>query len=497
MKKISNEDLIFIILSLGLAGYTFIRAAGAAITHDEVGGYLGYSIHPVMDILRFTNLQLGNHVLNSLLVKLTAYLFGVSEFSLRLPNLIGHLLYLYFSWKIIRMLTKDKFLAIAGFILVNVNPYMLDFFSLSRGYGLEISMMVVSIYLLMMFRQKGKSAYIWGSMIMSALGVLSNFTFIPVYFCMILLINFLVLVEFVRQKKSLKSSLMGMVKVNVPILVISAGLAALVVGPIIRLEAIGEFSARANKEGFWDNMFRSVIRHSLYGQFSSDAMQNNLTIVFQALSAMLVMLLAWYIYKDRWEATRSGFFLTFSLLLVICLWFFLQHIVMGSRYPQQRTALFILPLFLFTLIACLDFVAHYKKLVIPLRILTWIVTLFILVHFYNSANFRYYFDWPNDADTKIMLEENLESMKQSQQGESDKVDLGTYWLCRPGLIFYLDMKKINWINLVNYRESFSGPADYYYILREYHDSLQKFNPEKIKDYPVSRTSLYREKPPDL
>ena len=95
MKKISNEDLIFIILSLGLAGYTFIRAAGAAITHDEVGGYLGYSIHPVMDILRFTNLQLGNHVLNSLLVKLTAYLFGVSEFSLRLPNLIGHLLYLY------------------------------------------------------------------------------------------------------------------------------------------------------------------------------------------------------------------------------------------------------------------------------------------------------------------------------------------------------------------------------------------------------------------
>ena len=96
-----------------------------------------------------------------------------------------------------------------------------------------------------------------------------------------------------------------------------------------------------------------------------------------------------------------------------------------------------------------------------------------------------------------MLEENLESMKQSRQGENDKVDLGTYWLCRPGLIFYLDMKKINWINLVNYRESFSGQADFYYILREYHDSIQKFNPEKIKDYPVSRTSLYREKPPDL
>lgn len=491
MKKISIENVVFLILSLGLAAYTFIRAAGSSITHDEVGNYLGYSIYSVIDIIRFTNLQLGNHVLNSLLVKLSTEIFGVSEFTLRLPNLIAHLFYLWFSWKIIRVLTKDKFIAIAGFILVNVNPYLLDFFSLSRGYGLEISMMVIGIYLLMKFWQQGKPLYLWGSMIMNALGVLSNLTFIPVYFSVILLINFLMIMDLVRLKKSIKSSFLAVLKLNLPILIVSACLAALIVGPIIRLEAIGEFSARANNYGFWDNLFRSVIRHSLYGQFPGDSMQVILTTVFQVLSALFVLIMAWNIYSDRWNATRSGLFQVFSLLLIVCLWFFLQHVLMGSRYPQQRTALFILPLFLFTLIACLDSIAAFKGFLVPVRIVVSIVALLFLFHFYNTANLRSYFDWPHDADTKQMLAENLDIMKSAAPDNKRRVILGAYWLNNPALDFYLRVNKIDWIRLVTYRDSFSEKADFYYIPKEFKDSLNKFNPVKFKDYPISRTELYK------
>jgi len=492
MKKISNENVVFLILSLGLAAYTFIRAAGSSITHDEVGNYLGYSIYPVRDIILFTNLQLGNHVLNSLLVKLTTSLFGISEFTLRLPNLIAHLLYLYFSWKIIRLLTKDKYVAIAGFIMINVNPYLLDFFSISRGYGLEISMLVIGIYLMMKFWQQGKPLYIWGSMIMNALGVLSNFNFIPMYFSIILLINFLMIIDLIRLKKPFKSSILALLKVNMPVLIVSAGLAALIVGPIIRLEVIGEFSARANKDGFWDNLFRSVIRHSLYGQFLGDTMQVSLTIVFQVLSAMFVMLLVWHIYKDRWNATRSGLFQVFSLLMIVCLWFFLQHVLMGSRYPQQRTALFILPLFLFTLIACFDIIAAFKGFQVPVRIVAGLVSLLILFHFYNTANFRYYFDWQYDADTKQMLTENLDNMKSVAPNNERRVNFGIYWLYEPGIDFYLRVNKINWVKLIIYRNSFAGQADFYYIPPEFKDSLNKFNPVKLKDYPLSRSELYKQ-----
>ena len=35
---------------------------------------------------------------------------------------------------------------VTGFIMLNFNPYLLDFFSLGRGYGLSVSLMMVSLY---------------------------------------------------------------------------------------------------------------------------------------------------------------------------------------------------------------------------------------------------------------------------------------------------------------------------------------------------------------
>jgi hypothetical protein len=492
MRRVSTENLIFFILALCLTAYTFTRAAVISITHDEVGTYLGYSIGTVMDIIRFTNLQLNNHVLNSLLVKLTTWIFGVSEFSIRLPNLIAHLLFLYFSWKILRLLTKDKFLMIAGFILINFNPYLLDFFSIARGYGLEISMMAMSIYFLLQFQLKKKPVFLWLFICLSALGVLSNFTFITVYISMIILVNLLVIIELAEAKKSLKLSFISMVKLNLPVFIISVCLAVLIIGPVTRLESLGEFSARANEEGFWANLFRSVIRHSLYGQFEGSSLQFILTVVFQVLTALFFLLFSYLIYRDKWNAARSGFFVMVCLLFVICLWFYIQHILLGSRYPQQRTALFILPLFIFTLVAFLDSLTSHRQVLIPIRTLMVIVSVFVLYHFYTAASTSHYLDWKYDADTKHMLAENLALMKSVAPATERKVNFGTYWLYKPGLDFYLRLNKINWIRLVTYRDSFTEPADFYYIPPEFKDSLNKFYPVKLKDYPLSGSVLYKQ-----
>jgi hypothetical protein len=490
MKKVSIENVIFLILSICLAVYSFIRATQLSITHDEVGNYLGYSIYPVMDIIKFTNLQLGNHVLNSLLVKLTTSLFGLNEFALRLPNLIAHLFYLYFSWKILRLLTKDKYLAIAGFILVNFNPYLLDFFSLSRGYGLEISTMIVGLYFMIMFWKNGKPKYLWGAVIMNALGVLSNLTFIPVYFSMILMINFLKIVELIQLKNSFKSSILTLLKLNIPVLVISVCLAALVVGPIIRLESIGEFSARANNDGFWDNLFRSVIRHSLYMQFDWESLQYSLTSVVQVLSALLIILFAYHIYNAKWNATRSGFFIMISMLMIICLWFYFQHLLLGSRYPHQRTALFIFPLFMLTLVAAFDLITSFRLALIPARTILIIASFFVLFHFYKAANSSFCFDWYFDASTKKMLTENFDTMKSVAPDNERRVKFGTYWMYRPGIEFYLKVNNIDWIELITYRDSFKEQADFYYIPYTFKDSIAKFNPVVLKDYKLSFSKLY-------
>lgn len=487
MKRIRVENLIFIGLSLCLAAYAFTRAAMISITHDEVGTYLGYSIHPVMDIIRFTNLQLNNHLLNSLLVKLTTSVFGVSEFNIRLPNLVAYIFYLVFSWKIISLLTKDRFLMITGFILVNFNPYLLDFFSIGRGYGLEISFMAMSIFFLLRFQSEKKPVHLWLSVLFGALGVLSNFTFITFYFSMILLVNIFIIFDVIREKTTWKNSLLSILKLNLPVIIITIALAALIAGPLIRLESIGEFSSAGNRQNLWGSLFRSVIRHSLYGKFKGDSLHE----VFKVLSVLCILLFAYFAYKDKWSILSSRYFLLFCLLLTICLWFFLQHVLLGSMYPQQRFALFLLPLFMLTLISALDLMISFRSLVIPLRSVLVIVSLLILIHFYNCANASYYFDWKYDTNTRQMLEENLDRMRDVSAENKRNVVFGTYWLYYPSLKYYLMVKNIDWINLESYRDTFSKKADLYYIPIEYKDSLNKFNPVFLEDYPQSGSALYK------
>jgi hypothetical protein len=488
MKKIPAEYLVFIFLSLCLAAYTFTRAAMISITHDEVGTYLGYSISPLMDIIHFKNLQLNNHLLNSLLVKLTTSIFGVSEFSMRLPNLAAHILYLIFAWKIIRLLTKDKFLMITGFILVNFNPYLLDFFSIARGYGLEISLMTMSIYFLMLYQQKNKPVYIWQSMFLSALGILANFTFITVYFSTIILVNIFLINKVAGDKRSFKLSLLTIIKHNLPIIIITAGLAALIAGPVMRLNSTGEFSGPGNNDGLWASLFRSVIRHSLYGQFRGD----NIHIVFLVIAAIMLVLFGYFIYKDRWTIIRSRYFLLCALILITCLWFYLQHALLGSRYPQQRFALFIYPLYILAFITALDFLVSSSSLLSIFRSFMVILSVLVLVHFINSANATYYFDWKYDADTRKMLEENLGEMKKVETESNRQLVLGTYWLTYPSLIYYLMVKEIDWISLETYHDTFTKKADFYYVPAGYQDSLEKFNPVRLKDYPESGSVLSRQ-----
>src|SRR3546814_1753577 len=58
-----------------------------------------------------------HHWLNSWLIFFSRSLFGDSEFSFRLPNLIAHAFYLFFTARLMLNLRKDYF-ALAGFIQI-------------------------------------------------------------------------------------------------------------------------------------------------------------------------------------------------------------------------------------------------------------------------------------------------------------------------------------------------------------------------------------------
>lgn len=126
-------EIATFIIGASIFGYTCLRAYSLSFTHDESVTCLNFASSTIEDILTFNGPSpSNNHLLNSLLVKASASLFDPKEFFLRLPNLIAHILYLCASFLILQRL-KSPLIGLGGFVILNSNPFLLDFFSIARG----------------------------------------------------------------------------------------------------------------------------------------------------------------------------------------------------------------------------------------------------------------------------------------------------------------------------------------------------------------------------
>ncbi len=143
------------LLNAGLCVYFLVfataRAARVPLTYDEAASYIRYidtSAASVFDTgtLSIFNFEVAtNHFLNTVLTKLCTRLAGNSEVVLRVPNLLGYVMFTVFCLLILQRYVRT-FVATAGFLLLNLNPYVLDFFTLSRGYGLSLGFLMGALF---------------------------------------------------------------------------------------------------------------------------------------------------------------------------------------------------------------------------------------------------------------------------------------------------------------------------------------------------------------
>jgi hypothetical protein len=136
-----------------LYAFAVVRAIRVPLTFDEAAAFLRYIDTDFPSVFHTSLLSIfsfevaTNHFLNTLLTKLCYLAAGSSELALRTPNLIGYAIYLCFAQLILRRCT-DRTIALAGFLLLNLNPYLLDFFTASRGYGLSVGLLLGALYFL-------------------------------------------------------------------------------------------------------------------------------------------------------------------------------------------------------------------------------------------------------------------------------------------------------------------------------------------------------------
>jgi energy-coupling factor transporter ATP-binding protein EcfA2 len=161
--------------ALFAAVWAVVRACVQSITNDEADTYFwfvrsGDVWHP------FPN----NHILNTLLMWIATHAFGTSTLTVRLPALLGAILYISVCYFLCRSMTDRFNLQFPVFICLVYNPFVFDYLVAARGYSLADAFLLAAIAVPFFHRVKGRLSLVKCCALASlALGLsfTSNFSF--------------------------------------------------------------------------------------------------------------------------------------------------------------------------------------------------------------------------------------------------------------------------------------------------------------------------------
>jgi hypothetical protein len=483
-KILQPVNLIILMLSALALGYTGYRAYVLSFTHDEAYVFLNLMSRTYSDIVGLNPPHAGNHMLNTLLMKFFSGIFGSSQFVLRFHSLLAHAGYLLFTYLILKRLNNNVLL-VAGFILLNFNPYFLDFASLARGYSLAHAFTVASVYYMLKYDDNKQQKYWIIAMICACLSAYSQFVMLYFYAGVILLYNLLQLPDVITEK-TIGHKFRLLLKRNKNTLIILGASVVIFFEPIRRLIKFNQLYGRGTTS-FWRDTVKTFVQGSLYnrGYFSSEI---NFFSWFLAIILALAVLVLLINYLVKRKIVNNGLLILTGLLLNIIFISQVHCIVGNGQYMCFRTTLFYHPLIMITLVMLLH---HFQAFLkgIPVSIIALTLAGSILFHFGNSANSKYVPEWQYDCNTSQMLKDVSADYSKNQGKE--KIKIAIHWTFEPAINYYRVAKKYDWLEQVN-RDGFETQANYYYIYKEDSAYLYKTGKKILIRYEFSNTILAKD-----
>ncbi len=484
--KFSKETYpLYIITLLGLAllTYTSVRAGMLSFTHDESNTFLRHFPESFMQIVSYHQPKANNHIINTLLIKYTLKIFPDTDFFIRLPNLIAHGIYILFSILILKRF-RNSILIIGGFVLINFNPYLLDFFSLARGYGLALGFMLISIHLLLKNIESKQKKYIYWSYLFASLAVLSHFVYLHFYVTVIAIFNLVHFNEFAAKGLTIKQKFNRFLKTNIPTTIISTLLIFILFEPIRKLSKFNELYGHGNNSFFRDTII-SFVNGSNYGKNYSQQFVETASIILLVLIIIIFITGIFDLKNKNYQFKKSLLSISFALLLLPALSSILQHHILGDEYLSYRLTLLFVPILGLSIVSFFDFFIN-SKYKIPASILLMLISGSMFFHTINAANFKYFSEWKYDANTKNMILELEKVVPEKTKNQT--VKLGINWLFEPTINFYRQTRNLDWLEKVT-REGIDDNYDYLYVLKDQLPDIE--NAAIIKEYEISQSVLLK------
>ncbi len=451
------------------------KVLNLSVTTDEVPTVFFYSNFSFWDIMMFPDNWPNNHILNTMLAKCSIALFGKEQWSIRLPNLLIFILFAFMVFRILKLVLKQNSWFFLPAALLFVNPYLLDFFGLCRGYGLSTTFVTVSILLLLEGYHKQKDWMIWLSMLTSMLASYANFTVLVFWPSVVILVWFYFIIENKGRIKSL-------IKPTLIIFFVSLAYLALIFVPIQKLQNTDQFKYWSSG-GFYTDTIISLIREWRYNSKILSSIKSSLITGFIAIVFFLnIYFLIRHLRKENfsWRSFRDPIVISILLLLLPVFINILQTIILKTPNLNGRTALFFYPLFSTFIIVSFSMLPKLKKQWIN-KFLSITVGIIFILNLTHRISLKSVKEWEYDQNSM----EVINYLKEKYKGSP--ISLKTNWILHSSFYFYYDSGKIPWIDLqpYDYNIDIITPSEYYYVFAEDYKLLEprfevvyKFNPDR-------------------
>lgn len=449
------------------------------LTHDE-GNTLYCSTTSVWDIVTYKDPVPNNHILNTLLIKLNQSLFGSYLFSARLHNVLSFIPFFIFTVALGRKLISSGVIRPVFIFSIVLQPFILDFFAVTRGYGLSLSFMMISLYYLASRLDSGKAKHMLYALLWACLGVYANFTllnyFVPL--CILMLID--------TYKRYWSSSKESFYRDLLYIFGSGFALIAVIAMPVYKMVTTKQFVYWGTK-GFLEDTAKHLIislRSGVdYFEVTSDFIYTSI-ISFVLLILVLGNTLNWKISKNKYLSGSS------VLLLAVLLYNHLQFYILDVPFLNARTALFFVPL------VCVPFSLSLQVIYQRAKNWTYLIAVILLSlqtqHFVRGYNVHSNFEWSYDQNTYQALD-YIKQMVESGQAPKP-VKINCYWIFYPSMSYHVSQNYAEYIQIMPWDTKIKndGESVFYYTESGEKDALlERF--DIVQDYGYSTRLLMRAK----
>jgi len=490
---------------LGLAIVTSVfavnvyRATHQSITADEAFTWDWYIANPFQWILVAYNAN--NHVLHTLLCRLSVQALGLSELTMRLPSLAGGLLYLVFTYRLCRHLLSNLWTFLLALAALTLNPFLTDYLSAARGYGMALGFFTAALYFVIRFFDDERKAANANRVILAAvllgLSISANLVFLFPAIAVAITITLLRVIG--APARAWTRTLLWMIsRFWLPFAVSAVVFLAI---PL----------AHAKRDAFYygkDSLLEttlSVVPPSLFHQqdlgntsaIPDYVIRSTEIIALWVVPALLALVLGMLIPLClRW--LRAGNFRRLSALdrayvliaavLALSLGMLIAgHRLVGMLYPIDRTAIYLVALLTLESILLIQHALSALHFRTAIRILVSVPAVLTLFLFLRGFTTSYYYEWRYDAGTKRIFH-ILEGQHQLDAGKQMRV--AADWRFSFSLNFYRQMYHADWMaKVLRDPPVQAGGFDYYVMLPEDEAATRKLGLRVIYRDPISDQEL--------